>query len=215
MEDKYDLSLRESIFLAKKLLVDSIYNCARVEGSNITFPDTQTILEGVSIDGFKMLDVELVLGIRDAYNYVLDDCNEHIDINYIYKINSQISRNQSFDNEIVQKDKMGKKLDAILLNNSSTTQNAIELFLWSCKEELFDNYSKSTSIIIANKLLISEGRGLLIIKEKNLEEFNKLLVESYKSKEDSRISKFLYENCIYGLQIDRELKEKYKRNKFQ
>lgn len=213
MEDKYDLFLRESIFLAKKLLVDSVYNCARVEGCNITFSDIQTMIDGVSVADLKIEDVEGVLGIRDACKYVLNNMNEHLDLDYICRINLLISRNENFSWSISEKDKISQKINSLLSKNESTTEKAIELFLWSCKEQLFDNYNKSTGIIIANKLLISEGKGLLIVKEKNLEEFNKRLAESYKSKEDSMISNFLYENCIYGLEIDRELKQKYKRYK--
>ena len=37
MLDKYNLTLEQNIFLAKKNLVDNIYANARMEGLNITF----------------------------------------------------------------------------------------------------------------------------------------------------------------------------------
>ncbi|SHK19871.1 hypothetical protein SAMN02744037_01852 [Tepidibacter formicigenes DSM 15518] len=203
------------MFLAKKLLVDSIYNSARMEDCNIEFADVQTMIDDVSVADLKIEDVEGVLGIRDAWKYVLNSINDLLNLEYICRINSLISRNENGILGASQKDKRNEKLDSILLNNSSATEKAIELFLWSCRYKLFDSYNKSTGLIIANKLLISEGKGLLIIKEKNLKKFNKLLVESYKSKNCSEISNFLHKKCIYGLEIDRKLKQKYKENKFE
>ena len=49
MKDKYNLTLEQNIFLAKRNIVDNVYSNARVEGINITFPETKTILEGINI----------------------------------------------------------------------------------------------------------------------------------------------------------------------
>lgn len=47
MQDKYNLTLEENIFLAKKMLVSNVYSNARIEGCNATFPETETILNYV------------------------------------------------------------------------------------------------------------------------------------------------------------------------
>ena len=44
MENKYNMTQEQNIFLAKRNLVDNIYSNARLEGINITFPQTKTIL---------------------------------------------------------------------------------------------------------------------------------------------------------------------------
>ena len=49
LEDKYRLTREENIFLAKKMLVASVYSGARLENINVTFPDTQTILDGIAV----------------------------------------------------------------------------------------------------------------------------------------------------------------------
>ena len=43
MKDKYYLTKEQNLFLAKKVLVSNIYNSARLEGINTTYPDTKTI----------------------------------------------------------------------------------------------------------------------------------------------------------------------------
>lgn len=228
MKDKYELTPEQNIFLAKKTLVNNIYNSARLEGCNITFPDTQTILDGVSVAGLKMQDVEVVLNLRDAWKFVLASIEKPLDIDYMCKINSYVSRNESLDWGVLrygevgitgtdykppvpEKDKVIQALNKLLNENSSITEKTISLFLWSCRSQLFWDGNKRTSLIAANKLMISEGKGILMIDEKHLLQFNKLLTEYYSTGNKAEISKFLYENCIHGMTIDKELKEKYQK----
>jgi Fic family protein len=226
VKDLFDLTLEQNVFLAKKLLVNNIYYTARLEGCNITFPDTQTILEGVSVGNLKMQDVEVVLNLRDAWKYVLNNINMPLNLDYICKINYYVSRNESLDwgvlrygevgitgtnykPKIPDKEETVAKIHDILNSTKSTTEKAIELFLWGCRSQLFWDGNKRTSLISANKLLISEGKGILMIEEKHLPEFNKKLTQFYNSGDYSIIKKFLYNNCIYGMSIDFELKKKY------
>jgi len=55
MENKYNLTQEQNIFLAKRNIVDNIYANARMEGINVTFPQTRTILEGVNVPNLKSL----------------------------------------------------------------------------------------------------------------------------------------------------------------
>lgn len=218
MDDKYNLSLKENIFLAKKLLVSNIYHSARLEGCNITFPDTQTILNGVSVGNLKMQDVEVVLNLRDGWRYVLNNIEKPLDLSYICKINSFVSRNESLDwgvlrygsvgisgtsykPEIPKAEEVANKIKSILTSSKTVTEKAIELFLWSCRSQLFWDGNKRTSIISANKFLISEGKGILMVEDKELWEFNKRLTDFYDTNDYTKIDSFLYERCIHGLDI--------------
>lgn len=220
MEDKYNLSLKENIFLAKKVLVSSIYHSARLEGCNITFPDTQTILDGVSVGNLKMQDVEVILNLRDAWKFVLDNIEKPLNLDFICKVNSFVSRNESLDWGVLRYGSVGIsgtsykpripeadetliKITSILTSNKSITEKAIELFLWSCRSQLFWDGNKRTSIIAANKLLISKGKGILMIEDKYLKEFNKKLTKFYDTNDCSIIDKFLYDNCIQGMTLER------------
>ena len=57
---------QKNILLAKKYMVESIYRSANIEGVGVTFPETQTICDGMSVakmpgDGsLKMLIVSLI-----------------------------------------------------------------------------------------------------------------------------------------------------------
>ena len=64
MEDKYNLTLEENIFLAKKMLVSNIYSSAKLEGCNVTFPETQTILDGVNVPSVTSTSIPSLLFLK-------------------------------------------------------------------------------------------------------------------------------------------------------
>ena len=47
--DKYDMTKEDNIFCAKRIMVDSIYKQAQLEGIAVTFADTQSILNDVNV----------------------------------------------------------------------------------------------------------------------------------------------------------------------
>ena len=66
-------------------------------------------------------------------------------------------------------------------------------------------------MIVANKLLISNGCGIISVKEDDsiisvkeddINEFNKLLTEYYNTGNKDKIIPFLYDKCIFGLELN-------------
>ena len=51
----------------------------------------------------------------------------------------------------------------------------------------------------ANKILIASGAGILTITDRYMEKFNTLLLEYYNTDEHEQLKKFLYDNCIHGI----------------
>ena len=72
--------------------------------------------------------------------------------------------------------------------------------LYGMRNQLFWDGNKRTSIIIANKIMIMNGKGIILIKDENLLEFNKLLTDYYTNGLDDKIIEFLYNKCIYGIE---------------
>lgn len=216
MKDKYNLSAEENLFLAKKVLVSNIYNSAKLEGLNITFPETQTILDGVNVSGVKLDDINCVLNMRDAWKEVLNNINEELSIDFICKINSFVSRNESLKWGVLRDGKVGisgtnyipdipvyeiaEKEISNILKIEEVTLRAIKFMLYSMRKQLFWDGNKRTSMIVANKIMIQNGKGIITVKEDNLLEFNKLLTEYYDTGNDEKLIKFIYNNCVFGLE---------------
>ena len=222
-EDKFNLNLQENIFVAKKLLVENIYHSARLEGCNVTFPQTQTILDGVNVGSVRLDDIQTILNLRDAWRFILDSIGSPLDLEYICKINYHVSRNESLSWGVLRTGDVGisgtnyvpdvplrnevvKELEGIL-SAPTATSRAIKLFLWGCRSQLFWDGNKRTATLMANKLLIAEGKGILSIREGNLLEFNERLTRFYDTNDYSNVDSFLYNNCIRGMLVKRERRE--------
>lgn len=219
-KDKYNLTLQQNIFLAKKLIVENIYYSARLEGCNVTFPDTKTILDGVSVANLKMSDVEVILNLRDAWKYLINNIDKPFDLNFVCKINSFVSRNESLEWGVLRNGNMGisgtdyipsvpdekeviKEINKIM-SIENITERAIRYLLWGMRSPLFWDGNKRTSTLCANKILISEGKGILSIQEKYIREFNMRLTEFYNTNDYSKIDSFIYENCIHGISFQNQ-----------
>lgn len=89
------LTREQNIFLAKKTFVELVYNAAYIEGCNVTFPQTQTIIDGAVVNGVTADDIQTVLNLRDAWKYCIGHIDTPLDLEYICKINEFVSRNES------------------------------------------------------------------------------------------------------------------------
>ena len=67
MQNKYNMTLEQNIFLAKRNLIDNIYASAKLEGLNVTFPQTKTVLEGINVPNLKIDEIQCILNLRDAF----------------------------------------------------------------------------------------------------------------------------------------------------
>ena len=90
VKNKYELTERESRFLLKKSLVSLIHANSRLEKVNTTFPQTKTIVEGMSVSGVSIDDIQIILNLKNAYQYILNE-TAPFSIDIAKKINSFVS----------------------------------------------------------------------------------------------------------------------------
>lgn len=226
-QDKYNLTPEQNLFLAKKKWDENVYCGMKMENRNITFPQTQTILNGVNVPNVTLDDIQAVLNMRDAWKYLLKTVNDHLNIEYACKLNDFVSRNESLEwgvlrngtvgisgtdyiPPIPQKHILQKELTDILSKKITNTEKAIDTFLWGCKTQMFWDGNKRTSLLLANKILIKGGNGMLIIPENKMETFNTLLntfytsfaqIENGSPAATENLKLFLFENAITGIEF--------------
>ena len=215
MDNKYNLTQEQNIFLAKRNLVDNIYANARMEGINITFPQTKTILEGVNVPNLRIDEIQCILNLRDAWKYVINNINKELNLEFICKINEFVARNESmlwgtlrngkvqitgteYIPPIPSKEEVEKDILKILQIENST-ERSIEYMLYGMRSQLFWDGNKRTSTICANKIMIENGNGIIKVPDNKLEEFNKLLSEFYTTNNKEKIKQFIFNNCIDGI----------------
>ena len=93
----------------------------------------------------------------------------------------------------------------------STTEKALNYYLWAIRSKLFWDGNKRTRNIVANAILIADDKGILNIEEKDLEEYNIKLSKYYLSGDNRKMLKFLYDNAIEGIHIDKKIEMENKK----
>lgn len=187
------LTREQNVFLAKKTFVELVYNTAYIEGCNVTFPQTQTIIDGAVVNGIAVDDIQTVLNLRDGWKYCIETVDQPLTLEYVCKINEFVSRNESLQWGVLRTGKVGvgefipsipvlvdvlKEIEKIN-NISESVEKALEYFAYACKQQLFWDGNKRTSTIVASKILIEAGEGVLTIGKDNAEEFNTTLNDWY------------------------------------
>ena len=190
--DLFNLDRKQSIFLAKKLWDENVYCCMRMEGRNVTFPQTKTILEGVNVPEVALEDIMAIINMRDAWKYLIESVDAKLDLDYICRLNSFIAKDEAlawgvlrscsagisgtdYKPPVPVREKAEADIRRILSAYEHTTDKALYLFCYITYNQLFWDGNKRTAPTASNKLLISEGRGMLTIRDRNMNEFNSLL----------------------------------------
>ena len=75
-------------------------------------------------------------------------------------------------------------------------EKAITLCLYCMKAQIFNDGNKRASVIFANHYMISQGAGMIIIPEKEVPEFKRLLVAYYEDKDNGEMMEFMKAKCI-------------------
>ena len=218
MNDKFHLTKKDNLFHTYQNLSFIIYNSVKLEGINTTYPDIKTILEGINVPSLKLDEINCILNLRDAWNYTLTNIDADINLDFICKVNSFVSRNEALEWGVLRNGKVGiNGVDYVpeipqkevvinnikeILKQGSITEKALNLMLYLMRSQIFWDGNKRTSMIVANKILISHGCGIITVKEEDIRQFNILLTEYYNTNNKDKIIKFLYDNCIFGIEIN-------------
>lgn len=216
--NNFSLSREQSVFLAKKMYDNNVYCGMRMENRAVTFPQTKTILDGVNVPGVQLDDIQAILNMRDAWRFLLNTLDEPITLDYVCKLNEYIARNEAlvwgklrtgkvgisgteYIPPVPSQDEAERELSAIMAENTTETEKALNAFLWGARRQLFWDGNKRTSMTLANKILVSSGTGMLTITDKHMAEFNALLVDFYNTGEGEALKRFLYDNAIQGIEL--------------
>ena len=89
----------------------------------------------------------------------------------------------------------------LFASNASATDKALEAFTWGARGQFFWDGNKRTSLMLANKILVFSGAGIMTITDKHMEQFNTLLLNYYNTGKSEELKQFLYENAIQGMKI--------------
>lgn len=192
----------------------SIYEQAVLEGVATSFPQTEDIIENGTVNGLTASDVQKILNLKHAWEFILD--KDVIQVKSDYSVLCHIAKlvNEGFFSYggrirgvpvtiggTTYKPPMPietvvmENIQSIIETQGDAIDVAIELCLYCMKTQIFNDGNKRASVIFANHYLIANAGGLLVIPEANVPEFKKLLVRYYEDKDTGEIKEFLKLNC--------------------
>lgn len=220
-DSELDNSVVLNIDFAKANLKVNIYEQAVLEEIKATFFQVEDVLENNKVNNLKPSDVLKIINLKQAWQFILD--KDVLNYNNIYEVLLNIARlvNQGFyfnSKEIrnlpvrissssyilliPEEDKIKNELEKIINSKEDDITKAINLCLYCMKTQIFNDGNKRVAIILANYYLIKKGKGLLIIPEKKVSEFKKLLVMYYEYKDNKKLFNFMKDNCLSLINLD-------------
>lgn len=93
MQDKFNLTQEQNVFLAKRNIVDSLWKSANLEGIAITFPETQAIYDGGNVSHLRLDEIVTINNLKHAWQFVFSTINSNINFNYISSVHSLVGSN--------------------------------------------------------------------------------------------------------------------------
>lgn len=192
----------------------NIYDQAVLEGVATSFPQTEDIIENGKVNGVSASDVQKILNLKHAWEFILDRDVIQSDSNYYMLCHIARLVNEGFFSDggrirgipvkiggstyippLPIESVVIEKINEICLQNKEAIDIAIELCLFCMKTQIFVDGNKRASVIFANHYLIAQGMGFLVIPEKEVPEFKRLLVSYYEGESIECIRDFMKERC--------------------
>lgn len=206
--------VEQNIAFARANMKANIYDQAILEGVTTTFPQTETILENGIVSGMTATDIQKILNLKHAWEFILD--KDVLSAPSDYYVLSHIARlvNEGFFSEggrirgvpvtiggcsyippLPIEFEVKDRIRDIVISEEAPIDRAIHLCLYCMKTQIYLDGNKRASVIFANHFLIAHGGGLLVIPEKEVPAFKRLLVAYYEDRDHGEIMDFMKEKC--------------------
>lgn len=213
-ESELSPRVKLNIDFARANVKNLIYDQAVLEGVSTTFPQTETILENGEVNGVKATDVQKILNLKHAWEFIVDPdvvaspCNFYMVSHIARLVNEGFYENggsvrgvpvtiggSSYVPPIPNELDVKERINEIINSSMEDIDIAIELTLYCMKTQIFIDGNKRASIIFANHFMIGKGIGLLVVPESLVPEFKTLLVAYYEGRNEDEIKGFLKDKC--------------------
>lgn len=217
-EDELSPKILNNIAFARANMKINIYDQAVLEGVATSFPQTEEIIENGKVSGMTAADVQKILNLKHAWEFILD--RDVITSRSDYYMLSHIAKlvNEGFFAEggrirgvpvtiggssyippLPNEPDVKERIRGIEESSGEAIDIAIRLCLYCMRTQIFLDGNKRASVIFANHYLIAHGGGFLVIPEKEVPEFKRLLVKYYDDEDISVIASFMKERCWKSL----------------
>lgn len=204
-----------AIEMAKRMLVDSIWKSANLEGLGTTFPKTEAILANAPTTT-KTEEVLFVINMKRAWQFLLDNLDYSNCIMLLRELDKNVGEllfcyageirtipvqigGTSWEFEMPHTGIIMELINEIEQIEDPELR-ALKYFCYIARTQMFIDGNKRVAQLMANKVLIENNIGIFQIPIEKLEEFKGILIKFYETGNDTKIISFMKEFCIRRIQ---------------
>lgn len=228
LENKYSMSVEENIFVAKRNIVDYVWKSANLEGIAVTYPQTEILFEGLSVDGLRISDINSIVNLKHAWQFVLENIDYLLDFKYLSQINKLVGDyglvplagelrtadvkmgGTTWKPEMPMKEDIERNIHEIS-KIENTTDKALTMTLYLMRTQIFFDGNKRTAMMAGNQIMIQNGVGIISIPIEHQIKFREMLINFYETNSMQDIKAFLYKNCIDGIHFKKQINDSHKK----
>ena len=212
MENKFNLTREENIFVAKRNIVDYIWKSANLEGIGVTYPETQAIYDGGIVNGLTVDNIIAINNLKYAWQFILETDKIESDYKALCQIHKLTVDKLVLDQNLGRlrttpvniggttwkplfpiESQIKEELEELLNQNEKTiTEISLEVMLWIMRRQMFIDGNKRVAMLFANKIMIDNGCGIISISQENQKAFYEKLIKYYETNDMSDIKEWLY-----------------------
>ena len=222
MENKFNLTREQNVFVAKRNIVDYIWKGANLEGIGVTYPETQAIYDGGIVNGLTVDNIIAINNLKYAWQFILENEDVTYDFNlltHLHKLtcdklvlDTNLGRlrttpvnigGTSWKPQFPIESQIKEELERLLGQpNKPQTEIAIEIMLWIMRRQMFIDGNKRVGMLFANKIMIDNGCGIITISQENQSTFFEKLIKFYETEDNTDLKQWIYETSIDGINLN-------------
>ncbi len=204
--------IERACFRVQKLFPEYVWHTVYLEDNPFTFPEVQTLLEGITVGGHKLADQQQVLNQSNSLKRLLKLIKQktfRLDKLTFCELHSLVAFEEALEWGIFRTGDVkiagtehqpppAEQLEQIFhdglayLNNlSNPLEQAMAMFLFGSLHQFFYDGNKRTSRLMMNGILLSNGLDAMTIPAKQKLAFNQTMISFYDSHQADEMMTFL------------------------
>lgn len=206
-------SVEAVVFRFKRMMPDYVFETVKLEGNPFTFPEVQTLLDGITVGGRKLSDLQQVLNQRDSCLRLVEllaaEQFQSGNMSQWIELNSIVAKDEAlkvgcFRDDMVRINgtdylppehedlpNVFEKGTEVIENIGNPVERAYAYSAWAAYNQFFFDGNKRTGRLVMNGILLSNGYDALTIAAANQLEYNTSCLELYETGDATRLFRMM------------------------
>lgn len=203
---------KKAVFLANRQLSELVFDAVNLEGIHYSLPEVQTLLDGVTVGGHKLIDQTITLNQAKAWKWLFNkilDGHFNLSKEFVLQLHSIAAQEEALEwgcfrtgqvtisgtQYLPPKADLLEVLWSEVVNEinamSDILERALSLFLYMARYQFFYDVNKRSGRFMMNGLLLSQGYPIINVQAKRGLEFNSKMITFYESGDRSEMIDFM------------------------